>query len=361
MAVVAQTVLGPVPIEELGHTLMHEHLLCDLSGPLTVDGLQLRGGDFAAKTGMELSASFQARMDEPVTLANHYWVKRHVFNRDNLRLVDESVAAKELSSYASEGGGTLVDSTSVGLGRDPDALARLSRRTGVNVVMGSGFYTQDFYPSWLADATVQTITDAMINEWENGVGTSGIKPGIIGEIGLSDPVGAGENKVLKAAVATQKIVGSALQIHPGRSKRAAFQAVKLAKNFGADLSKTIVCHVDRGFLGHDDLNELARHGVSLEFDLFGQETSYYAHADVDRPNDVSRVEMIASLCDSGYDSQVIMSQDVCMKVYLETYGGPGYAHIIKHIHPLMRKKGYDDLLIQRISVENPKRLLSISK
>ncbi len=88
---------------------------------------------------------------EPLRLDNYYWSRRH-HSRDDLRLTDAAVAIEELTAYRDAGGGTIVDVTSVGLGRDPTALAKISRATGVHIVMGCGYYYVDYHPRELAAA-----------------------------------------------------------------------------------------------------------------------------------------------------------------------------------------------------------------
>ena len=107
----AQTVLGPIPAEDLGITLPHEHLL--ISNP---------------RNFLEPSAaSEKALAYQPVSLENLHWVRYHyVNNLDNLVLTDEEVAIKEALHYKKAGGNTIVELTNVGLGRDPLALKRIA-------------------------------------------------------------------------------------------------------------------------------------------------------------------------------------------------------------------------------------------
>jgi len=120
-----QTVLGPIDPDSLGPTITHEHLLIDFRVVFQQPGV-------ASQAGMA---------EEKLTLKNLGWI-RHNWNSslDNLTLLDEDVAATEAQQYFNAGGGAMVDVTSNGLGRDPQALARISRATGLNVVMGGGHY-----------------------------------------------------------------------------------------------------------------------------------------------------------------------------------------------------------------------------
>jgi phosphotriesterase-related protein len=355
------TVLGPVRPEELGHVQMHEHLLCDLSSALGPQGpapLHPYAGDPAGALDAETSASVRGRAEEPVRLDNYDWVRRHVYNRDNLRLVDTDVAVAELGKYAASGGGTVVDSTSVGLGRDPLGLARISRSTGVHVVMGAGFYVHDYHPRALHDAPEGLIADYLVRDIAEGAGDTGVRPGIIGEIGQSDPVHPVEARVLRAAVRAQLETGLTLQVHPGRGRQSPLDVVRRVEDAGGDPARLVIAHIDRTLVELDDMIALARTGCHLEFDLFGQESSYYALSSVDRPHDAQRVDALTGLADTGFGDQLVISSDICQKVYLQRYGGPGYGHILDHVLPLMRRKGWTEADIRRVTHDNPVRLLT---
>jgi phosphotriesterase-related protein len=117
-----QTVLGAVDAEAIGVTLPHEHLLSDFKVIFTEPA----------------TASDKGREWEPVSLANLGWVRQNFnANLDNLRLTDERVAADEIVLFKNAGGRTVVDPTPKTLARDPLALARIARATGLNVVMGA--------------------------------------------------------------------------------------------------------------------------------------------------------------------------------------------------------------------------------
>ena len=191
-----QTVLGPVDPDRLGHVQMHEHLICDLSRYVTDPD----------ETPIALDNVFAARTD-----------RRHAHD---MRLDERDVAAAELADYVALGGGTIVEATSLGLGRDPEALRVIARRTGAHVVMGCGYYVAAFHPSGLADRDIDDITAELVRDLTHGVGDTGIRAGIIGEIGMSWPIHPVEERVLVAAARAQAETGAALLVHPGRHRDA---------------------------------------------------------------------------------------------------------------------------------------------
>ena len=104
-----------------------------------------------------------------------------------------------------------------------------------------------------------------------------VKAGIIGEIGCSCPWQESERRSIAAAVIAQRETGAALTIHPGRGDPgSSFRDRGVHRARGADLSRTIMDHNERRLQDVDAVLRLADTGVVLEFDMFGQETSYFA-------------------------------------------------------------------------------------
>ena len=164
------TVRGAISPEELGHTQMHDHLFADLSW------------------------------------ARHRWLA--------MPITDEVQITEEIRLYGQAGGGTLVDPTLEHFGRLPEAMRRVSEATGVHVVMGSGFYREPYYPEFVNKLPTQDLADYIVDEIENGVGDTGIKPGIIGEIGIDKRWVQGvEERVLRAAARAQVATGLAITTH----------------------------------------------------------------------------------------------------------------------------------------------------
>jgi phosphotriesterase-related protein len=106
--------------------------------------------------------------------------------------------------------------------------------------------------------------------------------------------------------------------------------------------------------------ELARTGCYLEFDLFGQESSYYPLAQIDMPNDATRVDHLRRLIDEGFGERLLIAHDICRKTSLVAYGGDGYAHILENVVPLMHRKGMTQPQIDAILLHNPARVLAMA-
>lgn len=349
-----QTVLGIIDGDDLGITLPHEHLVIDLSVVF-----------------IEPSAASEKPLAyQPVTFENLSWVKYNSWHSlDCLRLQDVQLAIDEAMRFKQAGGNTIFDATSIGLGRDPGALVRIAQATGLNIIMGAGCYREASLPVEFATRSEEEIAEEMVRDITVGVGVSGVRAGFIGEVGNSWPWADSEKKVLRAAVSAQRRTGAALMIHPGFHPSAPFEIIELLREEGADLSHTIICHMEVAFTNFEQRRKLAETGCYVEFDTFGR-LGYFDTgpsedfidappwpAALTAPNDLQRIDEIIKLIDAGHLNQILMSQDVCKKVNLVHYGGPGYAHILRHIVPLMRLKGVSEEHIHTLLVENPRRAL----
>jgi phosphotriesterase-related protein len=341
------SVLGPIDGDELGLTLPHEHLLLDLTVRFKM---------------LDESMTTRIMAQKPVSLEIGGWLRYHLFeNRDNLILDDEEMIINEASLYRRAGGRSIVDVTNWGIGRDPHALTRISRATGLNIIMGTGYYTVDSgCTAELRDRSEDEIVEDIVRDVLEG--TDGIRPGIIGEIGVDSwPLDDDEIKSVRAAARAQRATGASVNIHPGRFEESPLQLLKILDKAGADLSRVVVSHMDRTAYSSESMMEMAKTGCYLEFDCFGLEGYYPRRYGVfDTPNDAQRINHIIRLIDRGHLKQVLISTDMAMKAKLFVYGGPGYAHIPDNVIPLMRAKGLSEDAVNTITVENPRRMLTFA-
>ena len=332
-----QTVLGLIEPSELGFTQTHEHLLITLLPPAIRD-------DYPG---------------EPITLENVGYFRRNwINNPDNLRLDNEADATEELRRFKDSGGGAIVELSPINTCRDPGAIARISKATGVRVVMGTGYYQAAYHPPEIENLSEEQIAGIMLGEIRDGADGSGVKAGLVGEIGLDYPPYDSEVKALRAAAMAQAEAGAALNIHPGRGLDAPLGAMRVVNESGGDAERTIMSHMDRTVFNLDDMLKVADTGCYLEFDLFGQESSYYPMADIDMPNDATRIDHIMGLIERGHRDKLLISEDICYKTRLVKYGGEGYAHILDNVLPIMRRKGMSAEDIDAITIHNPARALT---
>lgn len=344
-----QTVQGLVDADDLGVTLPHEHILWDLSCYFVKPG-----------SDAEVALAYQ-----PVMFENLSWIRYNgASNLDNLRLRDEEVAIRELLLYKQAGGNAIVEVTPIGVGRDPAGLVRIAQATGLKIIMGTSYYIDIAHPPGLDTKTEAQIADEFVRDLTVGVDDSGVCAGIIGEIGCSWPWTEDERKVVAAAASAQRRTGAALMIHPGRNELAPLEIIEMLRGRGADLSRIVICHADRTLLNFEDRRKVVEAGCYLEFDLFMRQ-GYFDMVNPslfppDVPDDLRRIDYIAELIAAGYLNQILMSQDIATKIRLTRYGGAGYAHILRHVVPLMQRKGITDEHIHTMLVENPKRMLQFA-
>jgi phosphotriesterase-related protein len=340
----AQSVLGLVHRDDLGTTLPHEHLLIDMDIW------------FVEPKEPELKKLAY----DPVSFENISWIMYNQYNNlDNVRLLDEALAIQEAKLFKDEGGSTIVDVTSASFSRDLLALKRISRATGLNIIAGSGHYVVSGAGIEASDRkTEDEMTEEIVTDILVGAGDTKTRAGIIGEIGCSWPLQDREKKSLRASARAQQRTGAAISIHPGRHEHSPMDIIRVLERAGADIGRVIMGHMDRtGFLPAT-IQELARTGCSLEYDIFGGNPFYPLHFGVfNRPCDRERIEQIMDLIDKGYLEQILISQDTCLKSKLVHYGGQGYAHILRNILPQMLARGMTQEQINTIMIKNPARLL----
>jgi phosphotriesterase-related protein len=346
MAGKVRTVLGDVRTEDLGIVLMHEHILWDLR--------------FYCELPPQATKRKLARGQ--IDISNLGELRRNPFAIwDNLLQDDVDLAIDELKRFRWAGGKTVVDANCTGMGGDVAALRRIALETGVNIITGCGYYIDPSHPAGLKAKGVDEICRDMIHEIANGRQGTGIKPGIIGEIGTSQSLTDGEEKVLRAAANTQIETGLPIYVHPyfRDGKYHALKSLDILDQEGADLNRVVMCHMD-GNLDFDYHKQVAERGVYIEYDTFGKE---YTRTDLnyELPKDTHRVKMIVKMLEAGFDERILVSHDICFKMDLHRYGGWGYDHIPDNIIPMFRQAGMDDDTIREILEVNPARVLTIAE
>jgi len=229
------------------------------------------------------------------------------------------------------------------------------------VVMGAGYYVGASHPPDMDRRTEDELAREMIADVTTGVGDTGVRSGLIGEIGTTYPWTENERKVLRAAIAAQRQTGAPLMIHPGRHPDMPMQLAEFVQKNGGDLARTIMCHICRTISDVRAVIDLAQTGIWLEYDLFGMENSYYPYnPSFDMPNDGGRMAHVLALIAAGRQNQILMSHDIAYKTSLVKYGGYGYHHLLVNVVPRLRAKGVDDPGLRRLLVENPARAFAFA-
>jgi phosphotriesterase-related protein len=354
-----RTILGDIDADQLGITMTHEHCLVDLRNW------------FVEPT----EASKRANMDRPIEMSMLGDLRRRQMSttRTNLVLSDEDVAVDELSHYTGFGGSAIVDASCIGIGRDPVVLRRIARRSGLHIVMGTGFYVEGAHPDFVRDASADDLAAMMISDIEVGVTQYHIKAGVIGEVGISgikkgdgtrktSAITAEEEKSLRASARAALATGVAVSVHTDiRPPRAAVNAVDILQDEGLPYDRMIIGHLDQ-VQDFDYTMSVAERGAYVQYDAWGRE--YYREEwgyGIVMGQDVWRADYTKRLVDAGFGDRLLFAQDVCFKSDLRTYGGYGYGHILANIVPMLEAKGVSADAIHTILVDNPARALALAK
>jgi phosphotriesterase-related protein len=311
MAPRVMTVSGPVPPEKLGFTLPHEH------------------------TGISLWHT-EKRWD--------YWELTP----------DEDLVTEELRDFRRRGGATIADLTLDGVGRDPHRLRRLASASGLNVVMGCGWYRESYYPAELVveRRTVDDLAAIIVREWTDGVADTGIRPGVIGEIGTDKPwVSAREERVHRAAARASLRTGMAITTH-GVQSAVGLAQLAIFREEGVDPGRVVIGHAD-SFLDLDFYLAVLDAGANLQFDFIGHRFG------IEEALEPRLVETIVELLERGYAPQLLLSQDVCHNRQLKAYGGFGYVYLHQHFLPTLRTAAVGEGEIRQMTIDNPARVFAV--
>jgi phosphotriesterase-related protein len=339
---VIRTVTGDVDPAQLGWTLCHEHLVSDLVCYWRPDDDQ------------ELAL-------QPLTPENAARVRRSPWaNRDNLRLDDLEATVAELVAFRAAGGDAIIEVTSQGIGREPLALQLLSLRTGVRIVAGAGYYIGLSHPPGLLRRGVEDVADEMVRDLVSGIGETGIRAGVIGEIGAgTSPMGPTERLVLEAAAVAQQRTGAAIVAHPAPGPDSLWEVATVLRDAGARMDKVIMSHVDERLRGDlDAFRRLADLGCRFGFDTFGRE-QYFAARRRQHPSDADRIAAIVALIGAGLGDHVMVAQDICLKMELERFAGAGYGRVVRETVERLEHEGVSAADIARMLVATPARVFAL--
>jgi predicted metal-dependent phosphotriesterase family hydrolase len=296
------TVTGPIHGGALGRTLPHEHLIVDLT----------------------LQVPFGGLLNEP------------------------ELAIAELQAFVDQGGQTVVDCGSGPIGRDPSLLREISLRTGLNVVMGSGWYREPFLDRvWVDQHSVDELAAQLVEEIEHGVGDTGIRPGVIGEIGSEHFVTSAEERIMRAAGSAARETGLTVTTHAARWPNGLRQLALLTDQ-GVDPRKVVIGHCDT--IADSGYHQaIAATGAYVQFDTVRGDSAFETRR---------RVGFVLAMQEAGMLEHVLLSHDVCMRDHLLARGGSGYGFVHGGFADHLRDSGLSEDSLQLLLVENPRRALT---
>lgn len=323
-----ETVRGPVDVDRLGVTLMHEHVFV-----LTADIMQNYG--------------------------DLWW--------DEEERVADAIA--KLTALKETGVDTIVDPTVVGLGRYVPRVARVNAEVDLNIVVATGLYTFDEIPHFFhyrGPGTLlggpELMTELFVRDIRDGIGGTGVKAAflkcVVEERGLTPD----QTRVQLAICEAHHETGVPIMVHTSGAHQTGRPALELYASEGVDPTKVIVAHAgDSNDL--DYLRWIMDQGAVVGCDRFGLDM-YNPTAD--------RVATIAALCDAGYADRIVLSHDT--SCYLDFFSGEAgqqakaaaapnwhYLYIGSEVLPALRERGVTDAQVRTMMVDNPRRLFTPGK
>lgn len=306
-----QTVLGKVPVDNLGMTDAHDHLI--------------RAG------GVEV-----------------------ISNGSDFEMTDESKALEELELFKAVGGNTLVEMTPIGSGRSIEGLRSLSRESEVNILSTTGFHKSELYDRshflWKYDR--DTLAQLLIDDVAQGIDVYDYagpvvkrlegKAGLIKAACSLQSITWIEKKVLEAAALASCETGAPISLHLEKGTMA-LEAIDILMSNGASPDSIILGHIDR----NPDLyyhKAVAEKGVFLAYDGAAR-VKYYTDAVI--------VDLYKSMIDLGFEDQLLMGADLGGKSYFKAYeGGPGLGYNFGTFVPRLIDCGVPEEVVRKITIYN---------
>ena len=320
-----QTVLGPVPVDQLGKTLMHEHVFVSFPG-----------------------AEFDPR----------YTFDRKAF---------VALAVSRLKDLVALGVSTFVDPCPIELGRDVRLLAEVSERSGMHIVCATGFYFEAMgIPPYWRHATVDEIADLYVREIEQGIDGTDIRAGLLKCSTGAPQISELERRCLTAASIAQRRTGVPILTHTEAGQCGPDQQ-DLFESQGVPLNRCLIGH-SCGNPDHAYHLGIAKRGSFVGFDRIGN---------VRRQSDDIRAENVVKLIEAGHAERVMLSQDrYCGwrgKFFYETSEErtreidaaratgdwpPTYTYLFDTFIPMLRARGVSQQTIDAILTDNPRRFFT---
>ena len=303
LAGTVQTVTGPIAASQLGVTLMHEHIVTDLRAPV-----DRRPGDYDR--------------DEAI-----------------------HVALPHLEALRNAGCRTLVEITPIHIGRDPLALRTLSEKSRLNIVCATGIYgaaKQQFIPGYAHDESAEQLAERYAREFREGIGTTGVKPGIIKTgVNSATPLPQIERKLVQAAALAHQQTGLTVASHTGPGAPA-LEELEILASMGVAPKSFIWVHA-QSEKDHAIHRRVARAGAWVEFDGVGPKSIDW------------HVDCVQTMAEAGLLHRTLVSQDAGWYRPGEPRGGDyrGYTLLLEEFVAKLSTSGFSDEEMDQLLVKNP--------
>jgi phosphotriesterase-related protein len=316
---VIRSLLSDLPPAKVGPgaVLFHEHLSYD--------------NDFFAKLGSEGTPRPGSPLASPLPSPN--------------MMEDLDWMTEEVQAAGKDGVSCIVDGGHADMGTDVEFLRLLSRRSGMPIVKGGGYYRQLTYPPRIAKMAESELVEELVRHARDQ------RWGAFGEIGTSDEITPDERKMLRAVGKAHVRTGLPIFSHTANGK-AAIEQLDIFEAEGVDVNHLVIGHMCCYF----DPNPwrqvhaaIAKRGAYVGFDRVGGE-----QAEADKP----RVEMVMAFLEGGHESRALLASDFSFRTSSKRGGGGGVARAVTKFVPMLRQRGVQEDVLHRILVDNPRRFLA---
>lgn len=274
----------------------------------------------------------------------HLHIDLSGFKKDPDCCLDQyELICQEMKELMALGVRNIIEVTNRHMGRAPQFMLDLNRDTGINVVACTGYYQDAFFPEHVATRSVKALAQEMVDEIITGIDGTGLKAGVIAEIGSSEGVITPlEEKVFIAAARAHNETGRPISTHTSFSTMG-LEQLALLKTQGVSLSHVVIGHCDLT----DNLDNILRMidlGAYVQFDTIGK-NSYYP--------DEKRIGMLHALRERGLLTRVMLSMDITRRSHLKANGGKGYSYLLTTFVPQLRQFGFTQADIDMMLRDNP--------
>jgi predicted metal-dependent phosphotriesterase family hydrolase len=313
---VIRTVCGDIAPEDLGATLVHEHLL--------------------------MTGGWPVRM-EP-----------------DFRLDSVDAAVEEVGRFRAAGGDCVVEMTPLGFGRDPDGLAAVSRRTGVHIVACTGFHKVGYYADthWLHTYKVDDIADLLVADLEDGLDRGGLegplldrseaRAGVMKIATEYQRIGPAEERIAEAVGIAHRRTGVPVSTHTEQGTMGHAQ-LDLLERAGVPADAIIIGHIDHN-PDAELLAEIASRGAYLGFDMPGR---------IKYAPESQTIALVAALAKRGLGNRLLFASDLARRSYWPAYGGgPGLDYLLTVFVPRLVRAGLGDVADAAL-LHNPRAALQL--
>lgn len=259
-------------------------------------------------------------------------------------LLSVTAARAELAAFREQGGGTVVQWTPYGLGRRAADLPPLSRETGVHVVAATGLHQAVHYDEDTLAGLRGRLAEVFVSELTEGIGTSGVRAGLIKVAGGFHALDAHARWTMTAAAEAHHATGATITVHLEMGTGALDVLDLLCAELGVPPHRVVLGHLNRS----PDLvvhRQAAEYGCYLAFD--GPSLAHHA-------TDWRMPEAVRALAEAGFGDRVLLGADTTTAAARSVDGGPGMPYLLRRVRPRLAHAVGEEL-VGRILTENPGR------